>query len=287
MTDTVNPPIALRVTSLACVIVLFGLVAIAKLNSTSVFPSVSMDRTLAPQVAAEHDDVREVSIRSGNATLYGWVLGRDDAPRKFIRFMGNAEHIGASAHFYLRESQGAQTLLFDYRGRGNSSGKPSERAMYQDALAAWSHAVNDLGWQPASIILWGRSLGCVPATWLAHRQVAAGTPPGALVLESAFTNARDMARRLMPWLIKPDWLVYSLLDNASRASALELPVFQLHGEADTLVPLELGKRLHEALPGPKQFLTLPGTSHNNIWNDAARAVQIRQALDEFLQQQGM
>src|SRR5690606_15849496 len=142
-------------------------------------------------------------------------------------------------------------------------------------------------WQPASIILWGRSLGCVPATWLAARQTQAANAPGALVLESAFTNSRDMARQLMPWLIKPDWLVYSLLDNASRASMLELPVFQLHGREDRIVPLQLGWQLHGMLPGPKEFLELPGKSHNDIWSSNEQANSIRSRLEEFLTEHGL
>lgn len=286
--EKIRRPLALQVTSLACVVVMIVLLGVRWLNASNVFPPVRMDRAQAPKLAQELPDVREVSLpTTEGATLYAWVLGRDDAPRKFIRFMGNAEHIGGSAQFYSRESADAQMLLFDYRGRGNSNGKPSERAMYEDAQAVWHFAVNELRWQPQSIILWGRSLGCVPATWLAHRQVEAGDAPGALVLESAFTSAQDMAREIMPWLGKPEWLVYSLLDNASRAPGLKLPVFQLHGREDRIVPMMLGWRLHEAMPGPKEWLELPGARHNDIWSSNEQANTIRSRLDEFLTEHGL
>ena len=38
---------------------------------------------------------------------------------------------------------------------------------------------------------------------------------------------------------------------------------QSHGDADTIVPLEFGRRLFEAANGPKQFLLLPGHDHND------------------------
>jgi len=34
---------------------------------------------------------------------------------------------------------GYSTLIIDYRGYGNSGGKPSEQGTYQDAEAAWRH----------------------------------------------------------------------------------------------------------------------------------------------------
>jgi uncharacterized protein len=41
------------------------------------------------------------------------------------------------------------------------------------------------------------------------------------------------------------------------------PLFQAHGDADTIVPIDSGRRLFEAANEPKRFMTLPGHDHND------------------------
>jgi pimeloyl-ACP methyl ester carboxylesterase len=283
-------PLALKLAGYACLLTIAALVAIRVLNHASTFPPLPKDRSLAPRLAGERNDVREVEIATADGVrLYGWVQGRDDAPRKIIQFMGNGEYIGPFTETYAASARAldAQFLLFDYRGFANSEGKPSEPGLYHDAEATWAYATGELGWRPGKIILWGRSLGCGPATWLAKRQINAEAPPAAMILEAGFSSIADMSRAVMGWLIKPDWLIYNLFDNLGRAPSLNLPVFHYHGPADEVIPYEQGVRLHAALPGPKRFLELKGAKHNDIWNDEARASTIRTGIDAFLREQGI
>lgn len=281
-------PMGLRLATLACALAVVALVGIRALNGANVFPPVPKDATLAPRLATERSHVREVRIPAGDGIeLYGWVQGPDSAPRKIIQFMGNAEYVGPSAALYAQTAAqlNAQFLLFDYRGFANSAGKTTEHGLYSDADAAWTFATGTLGWKPSQITLWGRSLGGGPATWLAARQLKAGAAPAALILESPFASIPAMARELMPWLIKPEWLCYSLFDNIGRAPELKLPVFQFHGEHDEIIPFGQGQQLHGALPGPKRWLAL-NCGHNNIWDDSGRASSIRAAMAEFLAEHG-
>ena len=147
-----------------------------------------------------------------------------------------------------------------------------------------------LGWDPAGIILWGRSLGGAPAIKLAYdllsddrpSGLAGGAAPRALILEAPFTNIHDMAQVAMPALGKPEWLVYELYDNLARAPKLSIPVFHYQGSADEIIPFDQGESLFAALPGPKEHLTLDGVGHLNIWNDDTRASMIRHRMDAFL-----
>jgi pimeloyl-ACP methyl ester carboxylesterase len=91
-----------------------------------------------------------------------------------------------------------------------------------------------------------------------------------------------MGKHYYPWLIKPEWLAYTIMDNGKLAADLKLPVFQVHGDKDEIIPFEQGETLHAAFAGPKQFLRLEGVMHNNIWQDEARTRRIDQAMDEFL-----
>ncbi|MBX3460386.1 MAG: alpha/beta hydrolase [Planctomycetes bacterium] len=277
-------PLALRAMTTLCLLAVVSMVCIRSLNAVNTFPPTDKDTALAPRLAAERADVREVRVpTSDGLALYGWVLGDDAAPRKVIQFMGNAEYVGPSVELYAQTAGevAIQFLLFDYRGFANSPGTPSEVGLYSDADAAWSFAINELKWRASQIIVWGRSLGGAPAIWLARRQVLAERPPAALILEAPFTSAPEMGKALLPWLIVPHWMSYSMFDNLGRAPDLKLPVFHLHGKRDEIIPFEQGQRLHKALPGPKHWLELD-CGHNDVWSDSARAAQIRAALRGFL-----
>ena len=52
-------------------------------------------------------------------------------------------------------------LIVDYRGYGQSTGKPSEQGTYRDAQAAWDYLTNVRRVAPGRIVVFGRSLGGV------------------------------------------------------------------------------------------------------------------------------
>ncbi len=278
---------------LLSVLIVAGLAGLRFLNRVAVFPPTLKDASVGPRVAAERTDVREARIPTEDGlSLYGWVQGRDAAPRKIIMFGGNAEYTGPSAQMYADRCAAldCQFLIFDYRGFANSPGQPSEHGLYRDARGAYNFAITELGWKPAQIILWGRSLGGAVAIRLAHELQAEtrrealkdGAPAAALLLEAPFLSIGAMGKHYYPWLIKPEWFAYTIMDNGKLAADLKLPVFQLHGDKDEIIPFEQGEALHAAFKGPKQFLRLEGVMHNNVWQDEARTKRIDQAMDEFL-----
>ncbi len=149
-------------------------------------------------------------------------------------------------------------FAFDYRGYGRSSGEPVEAGLYLDARAAWDHLVETLEQAPAEIVLFGHSLGGAVAIDLACERQAAG-----LIVQSSFTQVRDMARASYPSL--PLHLVarnqFRSIDKVGR---LRLPKLFIHGGADGRVPLALGRRLFEAASEPKEFFLVPGAGHNDV-----------------------
>jgi uncharacterized protein len=276
-------PPALRVTALLALLALVLLVSVRWMNNANLYPGVMINNVDAPALCATIDIVREVAFTTDDdVRLYGWVLGPDEAPRKIIQFMGNGECVGVGADTYARtaEALSAQYLLFDYRGFGQSRGSPSEPGLYADARGAYAFAVGELGWQPGQIILWGRSLGGGPATKLALELVAASRSPAALILEAPFTSVAEIANVHMGYVGRPEWLTYAAYNNLARAPGLELPVFHFHGTEDRIIPFEQGVRLHQALPGPKEFFALEGAGHNNLGGRG----ELLDRIDAFLKE---
>ena len=69
------------------------------------------------------------------------------------------------------------------------------------------------------------------------------------------------------------------LDSADAIKKYHGPLLQFHGDADTIVPFKLGRKLFDAANDPKQFVVIPGGDHND-----PRTPKYYQALDRFLDQ---
>jgi pimeloyl-ACP methyl ester carboxylesterase len=53
--------------------------------------------------------------------------------------------------------------------------------------------------------------------------------------------------------------------HATRLAPIPLPVLQIHGEWDEIIPLEYGVTFHDRLDtDDKQLVIIPGAGHNDI-----------------------
>lgn len=176
---------------------------------------------------------------------------------------------------------GAHVLLFDYRGYGENPGKPSEAHLIADADAAWKYLTQDRGVPAGRIVLYGESLGGGVAVELAARLCRDETPPGGVFLQAAFSCLADVGAWHFPWLPVRAVLI-DRFDSRTRMPSVTCPVMHVHGAADDIVPITLGRKLFAAAPPrsasgvKKRFVELPGVGHNDIPHAA-----LREALAEF------
>jgi len=152
---------------------------------------------------------------------------------------------------------GLDVLLFDYRGYGRSTGRPSERGTYADARAARAALLALPGVDPERLVYYGESLGGAVAL-----ELAIEAAPRGLVLQSTFTSIRAMGRAVYPFI--PGLLVPDAYPSLARIRRLRAPLLLVHGENDEIVPLAHGRALFEAAPEPKRFLALAGVGHNDL-----------------------
>ncbi len=193
------------------------------------------------------------------AELHGWWIPHRRARGTVLYCHGSsgsiAHQVGVLAIFgRLR----VNLFAFDYRGYGRSSGEPSEAGLYRDARAAFDHLVDELDVPPHEIVLFGHSLGGAVAIDCALERPAAG-----LVVESAFTQVRDMARASYPNL--PLHLVArNQFRSIEKVGRLTLPKLFIHGTADGRVPVAQGRRLYAAASEPKSLYLVAGAGHNDV-----------------------
>jgi fermentation-respiration switch protein FrsA (DUF1100 family) len=198
--------------------------------------------------------------------LHGWYVRAQgvDAERAatVIYFHGNGGNIGLVG--WLGEalsSRGLNVLLFDYRGYGRSEGSVAdERALYEDADAAYDYLVRERKARPEQIVLYGQSLGTTVAVDLAARK-----PCGAVILESGLSSASDMAAIVLPWV--PAWMHRygrNHFESAKKLEQVSAPVLIAHGERDRTIPVEQGYKLYSAAREPKRLVIIPEADHNNL-----------------------
>ncbi len=176
-----------------------------------------------------------------------------------VWFHGNGETVGALAPL-LREFRPARAALLvaTYRGYGESSGRPTPALLERDTEALWRWLTARAEVDPARIVVYGRSVGTGPATFLAATHPVAG-----LILESGFTSLRALARVHYP--IFPSVLAGRRFDNLRRIAEVRAPVLFIHGDADRLIPIGMGRALAARAGQVRDFWVIPGADHNETY----------------------
>lgn len=242
--------IALAYGGLAALLFLFQ-------DKLAYYPQIGREIHTTPREHGLDYEALTLATEDGERLDAWFVPAQGDAVVLFLHGnAGNLSHRMDSIAMFHRLGYGV--LIFDYRGYGRSSGKPSEAGLYRDAQAAWNHLTRQLGIPPRRVILFGESLGGALAARLAAQE---STQPGALVLSSVFTSAPDLAADLYPWL-PTRWLVRMRYDTRAALARTSCPVLVAHSPEDEIIPFRQGQRLFDAAPGPKVFLQLAG-GHND------------------------
>ena len=224
-----------------------------------------------------HRPFEDVRFKAGDGVeLHGWFFpASTNSLRAHLAFLichgngGNISHrLGLCAA--LLET-GAGVFIFDYRGYGQSHGRPGEEGTYRDVQAA--HAwLRQKGFRAENIIAFGESLGGGVVSELALRE-----PVGGLILQSTFTSIPDIGAELFPWL-PVRWISTIQYDTRGKLRRIKAPVLVMHSRADDLVGFHHAEKLFAAANEPKMFCALRGEHNEAAWEQA----EFREAIGRLL-----
>jgi fermentation-respiration switch protein FrsA (DUF1100 family) len=209
--------------------------------------------------------------------LHGWYFpaspGSKRASWAIVHCHGNGGNISYRLDSYqaLLET-GVAVFALDYRGYGQSDGRPGEAGTYKDAEAAcrW---LSSRGFPASRVIAYGESLGGGVASHL-----AATLTVGGLVLQSTFTSMTDIGSEIFPWL--PVRTLGSIkYDTHSRLGKIGCPVLVMHSRADTLIRYHHAERNFQAAREPKLFWELHGDHNDFLEADPSR---FKEGIERFL-----
>lgn len=213
---------------------------------------------------------------SDGVKLHAWWIPNEKAKFTFLAFHGNAGNIADRAPIYefLRDAPG-NVLAVEYRGYGQSKGKPSEAGLYRDAATAYEYLINAKRIDPKTIISFGQSLGTAVAAHLAAQQQV-----GAVILEAPFPSAARLAKLIFRFLPGLSFLVRGQFDTQARVQEIHTPIFIVHCRQDPVLPFTLGQEVYLASNPPKTLLEINGLCHEEASIIAPE--KYRAALQNFL-----
>lgn len=210
---------------------------------------------------------------SDDQKINAWFIP-GDAKAPVIYFLhGNGGNIGGRlAKISFFHKLGIKVFIIDYRGYGKSSGKPSEKGLYADALAGYHYLCGVLKIPADHIVLYGESLGGAVAIDLAVKK-----PVGGLIVEGSFTSIADMAKKFYPYL--PSFLIFSRYDSYSKVALIKVPKLFICSPQDEIVPFALGKKLFGQAAAPKEIFQAQG-GHNDCF--FTQPEKIKNSIIKFL-----
>ena len=254
------------------------------------FPTRAIETTPDDLQLRYQDVVLPISSKKGAVqSVHGWWIPASKRPvnqgesGKVVLYLhGNGLNVGANVEHANRFHRlGLSVFLIDYRGYGQSQGDfPTESQVYQDAQLAWDYLVKKRGINPNQIYIYGHSLGGAIAIDLAVRHPEAA----GLIVEGSFTSTRAMVdfQKGLYRMFPIDLLLTQRFDSIAKVDRLQIPVLFIHGTADYIVPVEMGRKLFDAAPEPKQLYIVPDAGHNNLAQFAG--AEYLQKVRHFLEQ---
>lgn len=245
--------------------------ALYLLQDALVFPrSAAKGAVYGPPTQAQ----RIALPTSDGNSIVGWfVPARGESCGVVLGFGGNAWNADDLASFLARRLPHHDLVVFHYRGYGPSSGRPSERALYDDALVVYDWAKGLAHGRPIYAV--GFSLGTAVVAFLAAQRRLDG-----IVLVTPFDSLEAVARTRFPW-VPVGILLRHPFRAAEQLRGVEVPAVVILAEHDEVIPRERSAALIAALARPLFVGMVPASTHNRIYDEEEFDRLLSEALRAF------
>jgi pimeloyl-ACP methyl ester carboxylesterase len=215
----------------------------------------------------------EISFTHEGVGLHGWFI-RAKGPGSsvlIVYYGGNAEELSGNLSDF-KDFPCASVLLVNYRGYGMSAGRPSQTALFSDAVFILDTIIQREKIHPQRIILMGRSLGSGVAVYVARLRKVAG-----VILVTPFDSLVEVAKKHYPFF-PVRLLLKHRFDSASLAPGIAAPMLGIIAGRDEIIPTSSSQRLMQLWGGPVSTITIPKATHNDVQLHES----YRRAIDDFI-----
>lgn len=201
-------------------------------------------------------DAEDIVVPSGDGKVHGWYQAPRTGKPLIVYYKGNSGSFSKEHERYEQfVADGYGFVAFDYRGFPASPGIISQAGILEDATTLFDWAAA----KGFPLVIWGRSLGSGPATYVASVRDAK-----ALLLETPFLSAVTVAWERYPFLpvglvMQDQFPVNEWIVDVSE------PVLVAHGTADVTIDVSNGERLYALVPNKDELWIEPGAGHSDLW----------------------
>lgn len=180
-------------------------------------------------------------------------------------------------------SKYGSVFIYDYRGYGMSTGKPSDRGIFIDSRSVWTFLVNVKHVSPQNIILFGHSLGTSVSANLMLNILKTNTEyrerwPRGMILQNPFFSIHQLIDEHAPFKIKnfiisefSTNLFFKQIDSLTNNITINI----IHSNEDELISSSHSIDLHKLIINNKcQLFLVPGTHNTPIYDNIIDCMMI-------------
>jgi len=200
------------------------------------------------------ENITPLTLRVSDHAVLDGVLRKDEEPNAalMLYFAGNADDATRFV-LHVKALQGYDIVSFNYRGYVNSTGKPSEEALFHDALKIY-----DTYAKGRRVFVVGRSLGTGVATYLATKRVVDG-----LVLITPYDSIISLGQRKYPFF-PVALLINHPFESDKYIPFVTAPIAIIEVENDQTIPHYHLEKLIAAIPKDFLHVKLSNTTHGTV-----------------------
>jgi esterase/lipase len=178
--------------------------------------------------------------------------------KAIIYFGGNAEDVDYNYLQFAMTFKKHTVYLVQYRGYLNSTGKPTEKNLYSDALYIYDQIKND--YEDISLI--GRSIGSAIAAYLASKREIE-----KLVLVTPFDSIENVAQQKFK-IFPISLILRDKYDTLSSVKDIDAKTLIIYAQNDKTIDYERTDKLIKKFPKSKvNVKILNNETHNSIFGN--------------------
>jgi len=216
-------------------------------------------------------NAKRISFKVGEGVVLDGVYKtseKEDAPL-IIYFGGNADD-ATRILLHVKSLKEFDVLAFNYRGFVKSTGKPSQKAIFSDALKIYDKFSKN-----KKVILIGRSLGTGTATYVASKRDIIG-----LILITPYDSMVSIAQRKYPYL-PVNMLLKHKFESVKYILHVKAPVGLIEVENDETISKYHFDKLKEKISNLALHVELKNTTHADVLTHPNFEKSIKEIIKDF------
>ncbi len=259
--------------------------AVQTMHDFSFFSKAVLHPRVSPKEAYDSEPVEGIKKVSlfipcpDGSKMHAWLFKKPGADKLMIVNHGAGGNLIGRSYIAVRAAKaGCSSLLYDYRGYGQSTGTFNLDTILEDGLTVYDYARKDLGYSADDIIECGESIGSAVAA-----QTAAARPCAGLLILCGVSRLPVAVKHIFPafWIFPDSCFAETKIDNPSTMKSIHVPVLFVHGKRDEQVPYQSSETNFAAAAEPKKIVLLPGCGHDDLGRYDSEMFQ--KSIDEFVQ----